>query len=31
VVNPRGLMVAGYNAPLPIADVTAAIVKSARG
>ncbi len=31
VVNPRGLMVAGYNAPLPIADVTASIVKSAGG
>lgn len=29
VVNPRGLMVAGYNAPLPIADVAASIVKSA--
>ena len=31
VVNPRGLMVAGYHAPLPVAAVTASIVKSAGG
>lgn len=31
VVNPRGLMVAGYNAPIPVADVVAAIVRNAKG